>query len=225
MTEALNESADDSNYQNEDEGHVDCSKALEAFGGDSSSAKFLAIIASCVSGPLGYSSFKNPDKPAWYGEVYGIDGVITRKLFAEAADILDINGEPLLDIHGRFLTWFKCGFVLMLVPFSGVLLAYFTKSDQTSRKSSAAVCLPIFCVGTIGWAILGYMWRFSQAGKFASGDSSFTEEMNDEEKAAWEAALIGEDSLFQMWSGQYIFITNVSYYWVIALLVLCALID
>ena len=54
MTEEIKEKDDGYNDNDDD---VDCSKALEAFGGDSGYARFIVLIASVVTAPLGYSSF------------------------------------------------------------------------------------------------------------------------------------------------------------------------
>ena len=158
----------------------------KAFGFGSCEAHLAAYICSAAALPLGYFAFFNPDNAAWYGETYGDDGEIIPYLYPDPTN----QGWPLLDIHSRFVNWFISGFCLMLIPVVSVFGVTCIRNSQ--------VIWPYYWAGIVVWGIIGLIWRFCYSGHYASGDNPSTKYMNDEQKAAWEAALTADDSLFQV---------------------------
>ena len=168
--------------------------------------KGLTVICSIATLPLGYYAFFNPDNPAWYGEIYDDDGVITPRLFADPTDILDKWGRPLVDIHGRFVTWFTYGFILMLTPFISVLGGIFMKDNQCIRNFINKIGWGSFWLFSFIWGLIGYFCRFSYPFMYASGDAAARPYMDSEEYDAWKIALKADDSLYQARSGFFMYI-------------------
>ena len=117
---------------------------------------------------LGIYAFANPNTAAWYGETISVDGVFTPGLFADPTTI----SVPLVDIHGQFVTWFFWGFIQVMIPFAICIfgaISYTMISNKLGNIVSSVIGCSIGC-GGLAWWITGMIWRFSTAGKYASGE-------------------------------------------------------
>ena len=170
---------------------IGCLCALSICGG------FITFIVY-----LGMYAFANPNAAAWYGETMSVDGVLTPGLYADPTTAT----VPLVDIHGQFVTWFLWGFIQAILPFATVIFA--VTCSLISQTLGNAVISIFGCgmgCGGLAWWITGMVWRFSNAGKYASGDI-VPEGMDAEKTAAWETGLTADGSLFQYSSGNFMYI-------------------
>ena len=145
----------------------------QSAGGAGLCAQIFGCICSCgcLAGfitfmvYLGKYAFSNPDPLAWYVE--GDNGYLTLTPPAE-------NAEGIVDIHGEFVLWFTwmfanmCFYVVMPV-FMGIGMCLMASSPMIGNIFNGLVGCGSMCSGLIVW-IMGMVWRFSAAGKYASGD-------------------------------------------------------
>ena len=170
---------------------------------------FLCALSVCgglltLSVYLGVYAFANPDAAAWYGETLSVYGVVTPTLFADPT----ITTVPLVDIHGQFVIWFLWGFIQAMVTITTVILGVTCLTICRSIDNAVLVHSLGGCIigcGGLAWWITGMVWRFSSAGKYASGDI-VPAGMDAEKTAAWEAGLTADGSLFQYSSGNFMYI-------------------
>ena len=115
---------------------------------------------------LGIYAFNNPNAEAWYGNAAGKE-----MLFETEADATTAKATDIVDIHGRFVTWFLWGFIQALLPLAtGIIGAICGAiSPKLGSCMTGLGGCGIGC-GGLAWYIVGLVWRFGAAGKFASGD-------------------------------------------------------
>ena len=117
---------------------------------------------------LGIYAFNNPEAQTYY-----IAGSDTTQ--AELVPIVpNVDAEGVTPIHDQFITWFKWMFANSLVPTSfacigPLLMCLMAKSPCLGNTCSGAVFCSWVCSGLAVY-ILGLVWRYGEAGKFASGD-------------------------------------------------------
>lgn len=131
----------------------------------------LCGLACCAAGVtfmayLGIYAFNNPNEEAWYGSMNGNGKIFETENAATAAKAIDI-----VDIHGRFVTWFLWGFIQSLLPLATGILGAICGAISPSLAAfmTGLGGCGIGC-GGLAWYIVGLVWRFSAAGKFAAGD-------------------------------------------------------
>ena len=142
-----------------------CGAACGVVGCVAATACTVAPIVLCVY--QGIYAFNNPDNEAWLGVVPGGEN----KLFAdqEAGNLDKATG--LVDIHGRFVTWFLWGFLTSLSPLAlGILFLITTLINPNLGGCCGAFnACAVGCSG-LAWWITGIVWRFRADGAFVSGD-------------------------------------------------------
>ena len=119
---------------------------------------FIAIFA-----------FANPDRNnSFYTADTEVKLHATRELALEASTY-----DNVIDVHGRFLMWLKWGFwnyaaalmlffISLLCKPSGILFKAFVCGVACS------MCTIILSVQT--WTVAGIIFRFTESGRYASGD-------------------------------------------------------
>lgn len=125
---------------------------------------------------LGKYAFANPDREAYYGVVQR--GKPT--LFTSEAEALEMDAFQVTNVHGRMITWFLWGFIQSLIPCATLILSSLC-SYVAQWLAISVVALGTATIGCGGlvWWITGIVWRFSEVGKFSSGDyiqAGYTEE-------------------------------------------------
>ena len=152
---------------------------------------FVGLVTFSVI--LGSYAFKNPDAQAYY---------ISDSAENQAGLIPygpNVDAEGVTPIHDYFVIWFTWMFVnhvviLCCICFTPVIMFSFAKSPvllSTCTSLFMNCCLPISLITAY---IMGLVLRFSEAGKFASGD---------ERTYPFEAS-----DLYQLSNGRFLF----SYY-------------
>ena len=84
------------------------------------------------------------------------------------------NGDLSVPVHDNFVTWFTWSFANQLcffgMPIIGLLVACINGiSESLGKCFGGLISCGFCCSGLIAW-IMGMVWRFSEAGKYASGD-------------------------------------------------------
>jgi len=148
---------------------------------------------------LGIYALNNPDLPAWYGV-----SVLTGKegLYATDLDFGLDTVTNLDDVHGNFVTWFMWGFMNAMITFGLMLLGgIFMLCSPAIGNCLLSLVGCVQCSG-LAWWIAGMVWRLRASGKYASGDV-MPENVTDE---TWTAEITAEGSLFQVQSGNFMWI-------------------
>lgn len=95
-------------------------------------------------------------------------------MFTDQASGLEAGAEQLVDIHGKFVTWFASGFILSMLPLP---IAVLTLAIHVIHAKSGKYFLGFSSVslacGYTAWWIVGLIWRFSDHGRFASGEQQY----------------------------------------------------
>ena len=173
---------------------------------------------------LGIFSTINPDKEAWAGRLQiagdasgGDESLASKQLYSLYPD--RVSGEKagathLIDVHGRFLTWFGSGFLLSLTP----LPIAITTLALHIMHAKLGKCVGGLSVCTVGcgftaWWILGLFWRFSELGMYSSGEKPYQYSTGDgkETNTLIEWSYMGSEAsndseindLFQLRSGRF----------------------
>ena len=101
----------------------------------------------------------------------------------------------MLDIHARFVSWFLVGFILALGPcVAAPIIATAERINETLMEVFAAFFSCCIGCGGIAWWIVGFFWRFSASGCYASG-SELSKDMR--------MALEDQETLYQIHSGKF----------------------
>ena len=147
------------------------------------------IIYAVVMIYFGVYAYGNPD-PA---ECFFIDGVEStrrsRQAITDQAERLSVEVRPGYPINMAtlFRSWFMWGFwgsvfqvalVATLIP-----LCFLMKSQIPILNISGGILQGVLCCNNIAWFFLGFFWRFSRAGRIASGEK--LERPADLTNAAW----------------------------------------
>ena len=126
-------------------------------------------------------------------------------------------------VHSHFVTWFTWGFFLNAYLYA-VLCTFLLVSHFCSSQAAKYILINCAClVGmlAIAWYIVGIVWRFSRAGRFAAnGDGQIIEVLTIERYAD----VPSQHDLMQYESGKAIFIFYaLSYCAFCAILLSCTL--
>jgi len=159
------------------------------------SALFLTFVIY-----LAIFAFSNPDNLTWIGNKPGtadpVTGEITYTMTLDTEENLNAaNATDMVDIHGRFVTFFTWGFLN-----TALCCGFCCTGVLMSRCVPALVgcCFALSsctqCSTTI-WYIMGLVWRLNEQGRFASGDSLTEEEFTAKQE--------DETDLYQTASGNF----------------------
>ena len=108
-------------------------------------------------------SFNNPDPQAYY-----VEG--TDETEPQLVPTADVNVDGVVPIHGLYDLWFKIMFasmVLFYFVFFGIIFCYnkgYQRMVQYTTVGFTSYCTIVF--------IMGMLFRFGEAGKFASSDAA-----------------------------------------------------
>ena len=171
--------------------------SMDALRGAGTCVMALCCLCSCAmlglyitfTVYLGKYAFSNPNMDVNYW--VAADGTQTLEPIATP---IPEGATDVTAIHATFVKWFLWGFIQMLLPIAGGLL-FFVPSLAACVQGSTQ------CAGFIWW-IMGMVWRFSAAGKFASGDvipEGTTEE-------AWIEGISNPETVWQYSSGNFMYI-------------------
>ncbi len=144
---------------------------------------------------LGKYAYGNPNSEAWYGVANGAEGLYASEAAGTAA-----GASELSDVHGHFVAWFTWGLWQQLLPILTALtagLAMLLSPTLGTCVGSLGMCG--FSCGGLVWWIMGMVWRFNAAGKYATGDS-FAVDYTGED---YQAAFIANQPLNQVQSGNF----------------------
>lgn len=120
---------------------------------------------------LGIYAFNNPEPQAYY-----IEGTnVSQPELVPTVPDPNALAEGVTPIHDQFVLWFKWNFANSLVSFFVTpcvvfLIMRIMFSSPTCGKLMGCVYNCGICASSLTIYILGLMWRYSAAGKFASGD-------------------------------------------------------
>ena len=133
-----------------------------AEGSGAAKAAARASCTSCCAGfvtfivYLGIYAFANPNTDVVY--------VDTIKQLYPTGSIAyaGVPEDNITYVHANFVRWFLWGFLQAVLPLASALCFFIPP---------AAVCMfgSLQCSGFVWW-IMGMVYRFSEAGKYASGD-------------------------------------------------------
>jgi len=146
-------------------------------------ANFLLLLVTflCVFAAL------NPDKETWAGSIKikgseegGEDSANSEgakyeyNLYSDRDAGAQADANQMIDVHGRFVTWFGCGFFLSLtpVPIAILTLTFHIIHSKAGQLVGGIGSITVAC-GFTAWWILGLFWRFSELGQFVSGDEPY----------------------------------------------------
>ena len=102
-------------------------------------------------------AFSNPDRPAWYGVLRDTDNneIKIYRLFNDEAKGQELGAHPLIDIHGRFHTWFFFSFIHLLLSCLSINLVYMLSGLYPMKwfgKVLGAIVFPVVgCTGLALW--------------------------------------------------------------------------
>lgn len=144
-------------------------------------------------------------------------------LFETESTALAANASDIEDVHGHFVAWFMWGFIqtIIFVIFSGW-------SSMKGMSMNPTVLSGLSCIivcAELAWYIAGMVWRFNEAGNFASGDSPYAGYSD----SAWEKYAQCDSSFeypdnycgFQYASGKFMFVYYVITWCVLGLACVC----
>ena len=117
---------------------------------------------------LAIFSMLNPDEQAWYGVIEPGD---KQALYATREMGKEAGATDLVDIHGRFVTWFYWGFTMSVLPLPIAMVSTFCQILH-NRLGKTIAMISFICLGCsyVAWWITGIYWRFNKSGSYASGD-------------------------------------------------------
>ena len=136
----------------------------------------LAIFFVIVLIYLGVYSYGNPDTPnAFY--IDGLDEVaLTEKYILTVAEEQNVTVRPGYPVNMAklFRTWFMWGFwgsIIQLILLTVTIPLYFLcKTNLYVIEVVYGIAQACLCCSNTAWFILGFFWRFSRAGRVASGE-------------------------------------------------------
>ena len=135
---------------------------------------------------LAIFSTLNPDKEAWAGSIEiseAADGGprLLYTLYSEKAQGEEANASNLIDVHGRFVTWFSCGFLLSMTPLPIAItsLCIYICHNRVGIFVAYVYGCTVGC-GFVAWWVLGLCWRFSELGIYVSGEKNESSTEEDE---------------------------------------------
>jgi len=132
----------------------------------------------------------------------------------------DTTAKELVDIHGRFVTWFLWGFCQMMAPIAGTLLTCigFALSPMLGQIIGGLTGCATAC-GGLAWWITGIVWRFRSDGSYSCGD--IVQDGHTEEE--WMVEVTKTGTLFQHKSGKFMAIYYLICWSLIAFNMLCSI--
>ena len=144
---------------------------------------------------LGIYAFNNPDNEAWYGT----DSKHNGQLFAREADALSAQATEVVDIHAKFVLWFRWGFFMIISMFlSHIVIFAISSFHKMAGETIRGLLVYGFSCALLAWWVCGIIWRFNSRGSFSAGDSL--------QKAEREAEQESAATLYQLRSGRFMLI-------------------
>ena len=141
-----------------------CSKIVGCICSCGCLAAIITFTVYC-----GMYAFNNPEPQAYYIAATGTSP-------ASLVGVADVNAEGVTAVHDQFVKWFTWVFAQQMVMFFGgpiiVLLVICIMRVSACLGNLCGVLMACgVCGSGLGAWIAGMVWRFSEAGKFASGDN------------------------------------------------------
>jgi hypothetical protein len=124
-----------------------------------------AVITFAVY--CGIYAFNNPDPNAWYEA-----GIIPAS--GQLVGVMPNTMEGVTPVHEDFVRWFTWTFANQMVFFGFPIIAGVTAlitgcSPGLGKCFGGLSGCALMCSGLVAW-IMGMVWRFSEAGRYSSGD-------------------------------------------------------
>lgn len=119
---------------------------------------------------FGIYAFNNPDAQAYY-----IEGTAVSQ--PELVPIVpNVEAEGVTPVHDQFVLWFKLQFISCMVtfvasPFIGCILMRLVISSPGCGKFVGGFYYCAILALSLTIYIFGLIWRYGEAGSFASGDT------------------------------------------------------
>ena len=171
---------------------------------------FSSLISLTIKAFCFWYAFFNPDRKAWYG----IDPSTNEEKLFESPSSLGDDTE-LLDIHSRYVVWFRWALFSLFSPYLIVLVMLFLNQFSADLSSFCGILMACnaSCAG-VACYITGLVWRFGEAGAFAAGDTLIDWKLAEQKEML---ELTGTQTLFQLQSAKCVL------YFYIASWVICCL--
>ena len=139
-------------------------------------------------------------------EAYAVVGTLPNgemTIFPSVGEAVDFDAFRIDEVHANMTKWSSAGFWLLLaplIPFT-VMIQPFVGDSMQKWTSFCMIIEYVFIVVTmLIWWILGFMCRFSETGRYASGDIP-PDGVSDKE---WIAAITSSPtSMFQYYTGAF----------------------
>lgn len=118
---------------------------------------------------LGLYAFRNPDQPAWVGET---DEEKLALFESRASAKEQVKMYRVTNVHAHFEAWFVFGFLVNLSP--ALIFTIYKTAALCSFEIAKFLAITLAFLAGLAWTtwyILGIVWRFSRAGRYASWGS------------------------------------------------------
>mmetsp|Transcript_34 Transcript_34/g.57 ORF Transcript_34/g.57 Transcript_34/m.57 type:complete len:172 (+) Transcript_34:284-799(+) len=153
------------------------------------SAGIIVILFSLLIIYLGVYGYANPDPEHCY-YVEGLDTTAITKPGAEQLakdkNVELRHGYP-VDIARLFRSWFVWGFwshiLFLVIQIVFVPLFLVQTTTQTMYKVIYSLLTGVKCCNFVAWFLMGFFWRFSRAGRIASGEKIQRGDLSDDDWA------------------------------------------
>ena len=122
-----------------------------------------------------------------------------------------------MDIRRIFLLWFKWGFFANTALIASMLTSVLLIAFKMRTRLFFVVAGVMYLTNLILWLVMGGIWRFSELGRVAAGETLIREE--DVSDALWRKQLEAakEASGYQIASGAFIKVTIHIFIWLFTL--------
>mmetsp|Transcript_43837 Transcript_43837/g.58103 ORF Transcript_43837/g.58103 Transcript_43837/m.58103 type:complete len:172 (+) Transcript_43837:251-766(+) len=148
---------------------------------------FLAIAFTIFIIHLGVYGYVNPDPE----HAYYVDGIeqtaIARNVAEQLAKDKGVevrHGYP-VDIARLFRSWFVWGFwshiLFLVIQIIFLPLFLVQTTTQTIYKVIYSLLTGVKCCNFVAWFLMGFFWRFSRAGRIASGEKIQRGDLSDDD--------------------------------------------
>ena len=141
-----------------------CSKIVGCICSCGCLAAIITFTVYC-----GMYAFNNPEPQAYYIAATGASP-------ASLVGVADVDAVGVTAVHDQFVRWFTWIFAQQKVMFfGGPIIVFLVTCIMRVSACLGNLCGVLMACGVCGsglgaW-IAGMVWRFSEAGKFASGDN------------------------------------------------------
>ena len=187
------------------------------------------IIATVVAGAfitvgvyLGIYGYSNPD-PTSCWVIKDLQSAAKTKagIIAKGAEmgVTPTEGYP-IEMHKIYLAWFRWGFWSNVAISAIVLvLAALSMAKKPVAAMIGTISCGIYMTNSVIWLVFGAIWRYSLAGRTASGDHLIREEDISDDMWDKQLDLAAKSSGFQISSGRFLKIYLSIALWLVLLIV------